>query len=85
MDEKSSDTLEISYSCLSLNHICDISAVEKPSGILKVWSLMIEGLAANVATCPPSCQPKTLDVLFLLLRQFITVPGKSVILPLNLF
>nr|XP_018907123.1 PREDICTED: brefeldin A-inhibited guanine nucleotide-exchange protein 3 [Bemisia tabaci] len=76
VDEKSSDTLEISYSCLSLNHICDISAVEKPSGILKVWSLMIEGLAANVATCPPSCQPKTLDVLFLLLRQFITVPGK---------
>ncbi|PSN58203.1 hypothetical protein C0J52_05987 [Blattella germanica] len=49
--------------------------LDRPSGVLRVWFLLLEGLASATVTCPRKFQPHTLDTLFQLLRDLIHVPG----------
>ncbi|KAL5009933.1 hypothetical protein ScPMuIL_012238 [Solemya velum] len=52
-----------------------LEMLDNNSGILRIWFLMLEGLAGAVSACPKSYQPQTLEMLFQLLRQSSTVPG----------
>ncbi|CAG5092160.1 Similar to Arfgef3: Brefeldin A-inhibited guanine nucleotide-exchange protein 3 (Mus musculus) [Cotesia congregata] len=52
-----------------------LQSMEKPSGILRVWYLLIEGLASATMICPRRYQPHTLETLFHLLRDILNVPG----------
>ncbi|XP_008550828.1 brefeldin A-inhibited guanine nucleotide-exchange protein 3 [Microplitis demolitor] len=52
-----------------------LQSMEKPSGILRVWYLLIEGLASATMICPKRYQPHTLETLFHLLRDILNVPG----------
>ncbi|PNF16156.1 hypothetical protein B7P43_G01116 [Cryptotermes secundus] len=52
-----------------------LDALDQPSGVLRVWFLLLEGLASATVTCPHKFQPHTLDTLFQLLRDLIHVPG----------
>ncbi|KAI4492341.1 hypothetical protein M0802_009851 [Mischocyttarus mexicanus] len=58
-----------SYSSMTLQ------SMDKPSGILRVWYILIEGLASATMICPRRYQPHTLETLFHLLRDILNVPG----------
>ncbi|XP_015191675.1 PREDICTED: brefeldin A-inhibited guanine nucleotide-exchange protein 3 isoform X4 [Polistes dominula] len=58
-----------SYSTMTLQ------SMDKPSGILRVWYILIEGLASATMICPRRYQPHTLETLFHLLRDILNVPG----------
>jgi len=55
--------------------VSSLDALDRPSGVLRVWFLLLEGLASATVTCPRKFQPHTLDTLFQLLRDLIHVPG----------
>ncbi|XP_054267676.1 brefeldin A-inhibited guanine nucleotide-exchange protein 3-like [Macrosteles quadrilineatus] len=69
-------TGELSYSALSVGGEChDVSAMDRPSGVLRVWVLLLDGLCgATVAACP-QYQSHILDTLFTLLRELLVHPG----------
>lgn len=52
-----------------------LQSMDNPSGILKVWFLLIEGLASATMICPKKYQPHTLEALFHILRNTLVVPG----------
>lgn len=54
-----------------------LQSMDKPSGILRVWYILIEGLASATMICPRRYQPHTLETLFHLLRDILNVPGAS--------
>ncbi|KZC05766.1 Brefeldin A-inhibited guanine nucleotide-exchange protein 3 [Dufourea novaeangliae] len=54
-----------------------LQSMDKPSGILRVWYILIEGLASATMICPKRYQPHTLETLFHLLRDTLNVPGPS--------
>ncbi|KAK2577178.1 hypothetical protein KPH14_003335 [Odynerus spinipes] len=60
-----------SYSSVTLQ------SMDKPSGILRVWYILIEGLASATMICPRRYQPHTLETLFHLLRDILNVPGPA--------
>lgn len=69
---------EISYELLAKfdkTQTITLQSMEKPSGILRVWYLLIEGLASATMICPRRYQPHTLETLFHLLRDILNVPG----------
>lgn len=68
---------EMSYSALSVSGEChDLSGLDRPSGVLKVWVLLLEGLCgATVASCPHN-QPHVLDTLFAMFRELLVHPGQ---------
>ncbi|XP_054267407.1 brefeldin A-inhibited guanine nucleotide-exchange protein 3-like [Macrosteles quadrilineatus] len=68
-------TGELSYSALSVGGEChDVSAMDRPSGVLRVWVLLLDGLCgATVAACP-QYQSHILDTLFTLLRELLVHP-----------
>lgn len=68
---------EISYKILSTTDavITTLQSLDKPSGILRVWYLLIEGLASATMICPRKYQPHTLETLFHLLRDILNIPG----------
>ena len=46
------------------------------TGVLKVWYLVLEGLAGMVAECPRHYQPQALEMLFELMRMAAHEPGQ---------
>ena len=71
---------EISYEVLSRidkAQTMTLQSMDKPSGILRVWYLLIEGLASATMICPKRYQPHTLETLFHLLRDILNVPGPA--------
>ncbi|XP_032670574.1 brefeldin A-inhibited guanine nucleotide-exchange protein 3 isoform X1 [Odontomachus brunneus] len=57
--------------------IATLQSMDKPSGILRVWYILIEGLASATMICPRRYQPHTLETLFHLLRDTLNVPGPA--------
>ena len=76
-DEEESISTEVMYRGLwpSPADMSSLENLDRPSGVLKVWFLLLEGLASATVTCPRKFQPHTLDTLFQLLRDLIHVPG----------
>ncbi|KAK7108439.1 hypothetical protein V1264_016181 [Littorina saxatilis] len=52
-----------------------LADLDKGSGVLHVWYLLLDGLATAISSCPKSFQPQTLTTLFQLLRETAVVPG----------
>lgn len=75
--ETASDEVEQSYKLLATSSevSTNISDMDNPSGILRVWFLMLEGLASATIICPKSLQPEALETLFKLLRNLMNIPG----------
>ncbi|XP_077488435.1 brefeldin A-inhibited guanine nucleotide-exchange protein 3 isoform X2 [Amblyomma americanum] len=59
----------------SLDQTLSLEELDRPTGVLHVWFLLLEGLAGAVATCPRRYQPHTIDTLFQMLRGLREVPG----------
>lgn len=57
--------------------VATLQSMDKPSGILRVWYILIEGLASATMICPRRYQPHTLETLFHLLRDILNVPGPA--------
>ncbi|XP_003424823.1 brefeldin A-inhibited guanine nucleotide-exchange protein 3 isoform X1 [Nasonia vitripennis] len=69
---------EVSYELLSTSQdtkAVSLQSMDRPSGILRVWYLLIEGLASATMICPKRYQPHTLETLFHLLRNTLNTPG----------
>ncbi|XP_063365455.1 brefeldin A-inhibited guanine nucleotide-exchange protein 3 isoform X1 [Cydia amplana] len=49
--------------------------LDRPSNILKVWYILIEGLISATVVCSKKNQPAAMETLFKLLRNTIDVPG----------
>ncbi|KAM3965804.1 LOW QUALITY PROTEIN: brefeldin A-inhibited guanine nucleotide-exchange protein 3 [Aphomia sociella] len=49
--------------------------LDRPSNILKVWYVLIEGLISATVVCSKKNQPAAMETLFKLLRNIIDVPG----------
>ncbi|XP_050677037.1 brefeldin A-inhibited guanine nucleotide-exchange protein 3 [Leptidea sinapis] len=49
--------------------------LDKPSNILKVWYVLIEGLISATVVCSKKNQPAAMETLFKLLRNIADVPG----------
>lgn len=49
--------------------------LDKPSNILKVWYVLIEGLISAMVVCSKKNQPAAMETLFKLLRNTVDVPG----------
>nr|XP_013189678.1 unnamed protein product [Amyelois transitella] len=49
--------------------------LDRPSNILKVWYVLIEGLISATVVCSKKNQPAAMETLFKLLRNIIEVPG----------
>ncbi|XP_045513105.1 brefeldin A-inhibited guanine nucleotide-exchange protein 3 isoform X1 [Pieris brassicae] len=49
--------------------------LDKPSNILKVWYVLIEGLISATVVCSKKNQPAAMESLFKLLRNIADVPG----------
>ncbi|XP_075410013.1 brefeldin A-inhibited guanine nucleotide-exchange protein 3 [Tenrec ecaudatus] len=52
-----------------------LSDFDDETGLIEVWIILLEQLAAAVSNCPRQHQPPTLDLLFELLRDVTKVPG----------
>ncbi|XP_076655707.1 brefeldin A-inhibited guanine nucleotide-exchange protein 3 isoform X1 [Halictus rubicundus] len=61
----------------NVHTITTLQSMDKPSGILRVWYILIEGLASATMICPKRYQPHTLETLFHLLRDTLNVPGPA--------
>ncbi|XP_072944914.1 brefeldin A-inhibited guanine nucleotide-exchange protein 3 [Epargyreus clarus] len=49
--------------------------LDRPSNILKVWYVLIEGLISATVVCSKKNQPAAMETLFKLLKNAINVPG----------
>ncbi|KAL0123050.1 hypothetical protein PUN28_007584 [Cardiocondyla obscurior] len=76
ISEKSYDTLTPLID-KDAHPIATLQSMDKPSGILRVWYILIEGLASATMICPKRYQPHTLETLFHLLRDILNVPGPA--------
>ncbi|XP_054716947.1 brefeldin A-inhibited guanine nucleotide-exchange protein 3-like [Uloborus diversus] len=52
-----------------------LQSLEKHTGIIHVWFLLLEGLAGSLATCPKQYQSHTMESLFNMFRNLKEVPG----------
>ncbi|XP_064488715.1 brefeldin A-inhibited guanine nucleotide-exchange protein 3-like isoform X2 [Ornithodoros turicata] len=52
-----------------------LDELDRPTGVLHVWFLLLEGLAGAVSTCPRKYQSITTDTLFQLFKSLRSVPG----------
>ncbi|XP_075751302.1 brefeldin A-inhibited guanine nucleotide-exchange protein 3 isoform X2 [Rhipicephalus microplus] len=59
----------------AVDETVSLEELDRPTGVLHVWFLLLEGLAGAVATCPRRYQPHTIDTLFQMLRKLREVPG----------
>lgn len=48
---------------------------DRPSGILKVWHLLIEGLVSASISCPRQFQMASLETLFKIYQDMMVIPG----------
>lgn len=77
---------ELSYSSLSISgETCDLSRLDKASGVLRVWVLLLEGLCTATLSCCRQFQPHVLDTLCTLFREILIHPGKCDLLDCNMF
>ena len=70
-EEKRVDSKWLQAGCSTLGEL------DKGSGVLHVWYLLLDGLATAISSCPRSFQPQTLTTLFQLLRDTANVPGEG--------
>ncbi|XP_076182641.1 brefeldin A-inhibited guanine nucleotide-exchange protein 3 isoform X2 [Ptiloglossa arizonensis] len=61
----------------NVHTVTTLQSMDKPSGILRVWYILIDGLASATMICPKRYQPHTLETLFHLLRDTLNVPGAA--------
>ena len=54
-----------------------LETLDKSTGVLRVYFLVLDGLAMTATSCPKNFQPQTLEVLFDLLREASKVPGMN--------
>ncbi|XP_029452334.1 brefeldin A-inhibited guanine nucleotide-exchange protein 3 isoform X1 [Rhinatrema bivittatum] len=52
-----------------------LSEFDDDTGLIEVWIILLEQLAAAISNCPRQHQPPTLELLFELLREVTKVPG----------
>ncbi|XP_030626425.1 brefeldin A-inhibited guanine nucleotide-exchange protein 3 [Chanos chanos] len=52
-----------------------LAEFDDATGLIQVWTLLLEQLTAAVSNCPRQHQPPTLELLFELLRDITKVPG----------
>lgn len=70
---------DMSYCALSVSgDVASLESFDKPSGVLRVWFLLLEGLASATMGCSRNCQPHVLDMLFNLLRDVFHFPGMPI-------
>lgn len=75
------DDTEVSYKALAPTEGATsrtLDAMDRGSGVLHVWYLLVEGLAGCCIACPRRYQPHTLDTLFTMLRSLLHCPGEWV-------
>lgn len=67
----------ISYRSLHIDKdkITKLDELDKPSGVLKVWFLLLDGLTNSLIVCPNSYQSPILQCIFKLFRSLINSPG----------
>ncbi|EDX17215.1 GD16779 [Drosophila simulans] len=67
----------ISYRSLHIDKdtIVKIDEMDKPSGVLKVWFLLLDGLTNSLIVCPYSHQAPILQTIFKLFKNLLTSPG----------
>lgn len=58
-----------------LNDIPPLSFIDKPSGVLRVWSSLIESLSFTCIITTGKYQSQIMDMYFLILRELLTIPG----------
>lgn len=75
------DTNVISYRILSTSlpssqtiHF-SLSKLDRPSGVLKVWHLLLDGLVSASISCPQQYQAAALETLFKVLQDMMVIPG----------
>ena len=70
-DSNTADGTEIvlNYSMQTLEDL------DKHTGVLHVYYLVLEGLSSTASACPKNYQPQTLEMFFELLRSAAKVPG----------
>ncbi|GFX32652.1 brefeldin A-inhibited guanine nucleotide-exchange protein 3 [Trichonephila clavipes] len=54
-----------------------LQSLEKHTGIIHVWFLLLEGLAGTLATCPKQYQSATMETLFNMFRNLKEIPGSE--------
>jgi len=57
------------------NDSVTLSSIDKPSGVLRVWSNLIENLAFTCIVAVDQYQSQAVDMLFVILQDLTTVPG----------
>ncbi|XP_055842958.1 brefeldin A-inhibited guanine nucleotide-exchange protein 3 [Episyrphus balteatus] len=67
----------ISYRSLHIDKdaITKIDEMDKSSGVLKVWFLLLDGLTNSLIVCPNSHQAPILQTIFKLFKNLTTSPG----------
>nr|XP_036676973.1 brefeldin A-inhibited guanine nucleotide-exchange protein 3 isoform X1 [Drosophila suzukii] len=67
----------ISYRSLHIDKdtIVKIDEMDKPSGVLKVWFLLLDGLTNSLIVCPYSHQAPILQTIFKLFKNLLASPG----------
>ena len=55
--------------------VTPLGQLDKPTGVLRVWFLVLEGLTNTVSACTRNYQPQILQTLFDLLRSAAQLPG----------
>ncbi|EDW86315.1 uncharacterized protein Dwil_GK15780 [Drosophila willistoni] len=67
----------ISYRSLHIDKdtIVKIDEMDKPSGVLKVWFLLLDGLTNSLIVCPYSHQAPILQTIFKLFKNLLSTPG----------
>ncbi|XP_030380962.1 brefeldin A-inhibited guanine nucleotide-exchange protein 3 [Scaptodrosophila lebanonensis] len=67
----------ISYRSLHIDKdtIVKIDEMDKPSGVLKVWFLLLDGLTNSLIVCPYSHQAPILQTIFKLFKNLFGSPG----------
>ncbi|KAI0235879.1 Brefeldin A-inhibited guanine nucleotide-exchange protein 3 [Lamellibrachia satsuma] len=69
--EGSDDGSELGY------RVTPLGQLDKPTGVLRVWFLVLEGLTNTVSACTRNYQPQILQTLFELLRSTAELPGAA--------
>ncbi|XP_013116379.2 brefeldin A-inhibited guanine nucleotide-exchange protein 3 [Stomoxys calcitrans] len=67
----------ISYRSLHIDkeNIVKIDEMDKPSGVLKVWFLLLDGLTNSLIVCPYSHQAPILQTIFKHFKNLLSNPG----------
>lgn len=67
----------ISYRSLHIDKesIVKIDELDKPSGVLKVWFLLLDGLTNSLIVCPIPHQAPILQTIFKLFKSLLATPG----------